>query len=446
MENGTPGQFPGVPSKQEDVLLMANKKKADLIVRNAEQLVTVAGASSSPKRGALMSQIGVVENGAVAVRGEKIVAVGETSEVLEQVEASLETRVIDASGKVVLPGLVDPHTHLVFAGSREYELDMKLNGMGYLDILARGGGILDTVCTTRAASRQELFDVSCKYLEQMLVEGTTTAEVKSGYGLTVEDELKTLEVIRDLQQCQPVELVPTFLGAHAIPVEYQDDADGYVQLIIDKMLPLVARDGLAEFCDVFCEEGVFTVEQSRRILMAARELGMRPKVHSDEIKPLGGTEMAAELGAVSADHLMETSETGIHALAESGTVAVLLPATTFCLMGDKYAPAREMIGADVAVALASDFNPGSCPVNSQQIVMGIACRQLKLTPAEIINAATINAAHALGRADQVGSLETGKEADIVVFDAPNYQYLMYRFGTNLVDTVVKSGQVVVGEG
>lgn len=446
MENGTPGQLPGVPNKQEDVLLMANKYKADLIVRNAEQLVTVAGASNSPKRGAAMSQIGVVENGAVAVRGEKIVAVGETPEVLEQVEASTETRIIDASGKVVLPGLVDPHTHLVFAGSREYELDMKLQGMGYLDILAKGGGILDTVRATRAASRQELIDASRKYLEQMLVQGTTTAEVKSGYGLTVEDEIKTLEVIRDLQQCQSVELVPTFLGAHAIPVEYQDDADGYVQLIIDKMLPLVARDGLAEFCDVFCEEGVFTVEQSRRILMAARELGMRPKVHSDEIKPLGGTEMAAELGAVSADHLMETSETGIQALAESGTVAVLLPATTFCLMGDKYASAREMIGAGVAVALASDFNPGSCPVNSLQIVMGIACRQLKLTPAEIINAATINAAHALGRADQVGSLETGKEADLVIFDAPNYQYLMYRFGTNLVDTVVKSGQVVVGEG
>jgi len=446
MENGTPGQLPGVPNKQEDVLLMANKYKADLIVRNAEQLVTVADASNSPKRGAAMSQIGVVENGAVAVRGEKIVAVGETPEVLEQVEASTETRIIDASGKVVLPGLVDPHTHLVFAGSREYELDMKLQGMGYLDILAKGGGILDTVRATRAASRQELIDASRKYLEQMLVQGTTTAEVKSGYGLTVEDEIKTLEVIRDLQQCQSVELVPTFLGAHAIPVEYQDDADGYVQLIIDKMLPLVARDGLAEFCDVFCEEGVFTVEQSRRILMAARELGMRPKVHSDEIKPLGGTEMAAELGAVSADHLMETSETGIQALAESGTVAVLLPATTFCLMGDKYASAREMIGAGVAVALASDFNPGSCPVNSLQIVMGIACRQLKLTPAEIINAATINAAHALGRADQVGSLETGKEADLVIFDAPNYQYLMYRFGTNLVDTVVKSGQVVVGEG
>lgn len=423
---------------------MVHKPEVDLLLLHAGQLVTVAGASASPKRGAEMTQIGVIEDGAVAVRGGIIVAVGTTREVLVKVESHPDTRVVDAGGKVVLPGLVDPHTHLVFAGSRENELELKLRGMGYLDILKAGGGILSTVRATRAAGKEELVLIGRKYLDQMLSQGTTTAEVKSGYGLTLEDEVKTLEVIRELDRSHPVDLVPTFLGAHAIPEEYRGNPEGYVNLVIKEMLPAVAREGLAEFCDVFCEEGVFSVEQSRRILLAAKKQGLKLKIHADEIVSLGGGELAAEVGAVSADHLMAVSDQGIEQMAQNGTIAVLLPATTFCLMGKQYAPARKMLEKGVPVALASDFNPGSSPVNSLQVVMGIACRQLKMTPAEVISAVTINAAHAIGKAAEVGSIEVGKKADLVVFDAPTYQYLPYRFGTNLVETVIKAGQIVVG--
>jgi len=423
---------------------MEGKIKADLILRHAGQLVTVAGASDNPKRGPEMSEIGIIEDGAVAVRDGIIAAVGTTTEVWAQVEAGPGTRVVDAGGKVVLPGLVDPHTHLVFAGSREHELELKLNGMGYLDILKAGGGILKTVRQTREASQKDLFLAGCKYLDQMLAQGTTTAEAKSGYGLTLEDEIKTLKVIRDLDVFHPVGLVPTFLGAHATPEEYRDNPEEFVNLVINEMLPAVAREKLAEFCDVFCEEGVFTVEQSRRILLAARELGFKLKIHADEIGTLGGAELAAEVGAVSAEHLMAVSDQGIALMARQGTIAVLLPATTFCLMGKQYAPARKIIGEGVPVALATDFNPGSSPVNSLQVVMGIACRQLKMTPAEVISAVTINAAHAIGQAALVGSIEVGKKADMIVFDAPTYQYLSYRFGTNLVEKVIKDGKVVIG--
>ncbi len=421
-----------------------SKVKADLLVRRAAELVTVAEYSGRPTRGPELSEIGLIRDGAVAVRDGVIVAVGSTAQVEDQVELDGDALIIGAEGKVVTPGLVDPHTHVVFAGSREYELEMKIMGMGYLEILARGGGILDTVRATRAAGQRELTNTGAKYLDQMLAQGTTTAEAKSGYGLTVEDEVKILEVVRALNHSHAVDLAPTFLGAHAIPPEYKGDTGGYVRLVTEEMLPRVAREGLADFCDVFCEEGVFSVEQSRRILLEAQRLGLKLKLHADEIVSLGGAELAVELGAISADHLMEVSEEGIRRLARSGTVAVLLPATTFCLMGKKYAPAREMIDNGVAVALASDFNPGSSPVNSLQTVMGIACRQLKMQPAEVISAVTINSAHALGLAARVGSLEAGKKADMVIFDAADYRYLMYRFGTNLVETVIKSGKVVVG--
>ncbi|KJS10317.1 MAG: imidazolonepropionase [Peptococcaceae bacterium BRH_c8a] len=419
-----------------------SKIKADFLVHNAGQLVTVAGYSQLPKRGAELADIGLVENGVLAAQDGIIVAVGPAAQVQEQVELTGDATVIDAGGRVVLPGLVDPHTHVVFAGSREHELEMKIAGMGYLEILAQGGGILDTVRATRAAGREELVAAGRKYLDQMLAQGTTTAEVKSGYGLTTEDEVKMLAAVRELHNSHPVDLVPTFLGAHAIPIEYKANPNAFVRLVIEEMLPAVAREGLAEFCDVFCEQGVFTVEQSRQILLAARRLGMQPKLHADEIVSLGGAELAVELGAVSADHLMAVSAEGIRQLAESVTVAVILPATTFCLMGKQYAPARSMIEQGVAVALASDFNPGSSPVNSMQIVMGLACRQLKMMPAEVVSAVTINSAHALGRAARVGSLEVGKQADLVIFDALDYRYLMYRFGTNLALTVIKSGKVV----
>ncbi|MDD4783869.1 MAG: imidazolonepropionase [Syntrophaceticus sp.] len=423
---------------------MAKDMKADFLLINAGQLVTVAGNSDHPKRREELPEIGVITDGAVAARDGNVIAVGSTSDLQKSVELEEGAVVIDAQGKVVLPGLVDPHTHVVFAGSREHELEMKIQGVPYLEILARGGGILDTVRSTRAASREELFRAAEKYLDEMLAQGTTTAEAKSGYGLTLEDELKTLEVARDLQEAHPVDLVSTFLGAHAIPEEYKENPDDFVELIIQEMLPAVSRSGLARFCDVFCEDGVFSVEQSRRILSEAKRLGFELKIHADEMVPLGGAELAAELGAVSADHLMVISDQGIEMLAASDTVAVLLPATTFCVMGEQYAPARKMIEKGAAVALSSDFNPGSSPVNSLQIVMGIACRQLKMAPAEVISAVTINAAHAIGCASSVGSIEVGKKADLVVFDAKDYRYLMYRFGTNLVDKVIKSGRVVVG--
>ncbi|MEG3067832.1 MAG: imidazolonepropionase [Syntrophaceticus schinkii] len=423
---------------------MKKDMRADFLLINAGQLVTVAGNSDHPKRGDELSEIAVITDGAVAARDGVIAAVGTTSELQDRVELEEDAVVIDAQGKVVLPGLVDPHTHVVFAGSREHELEMKIQGMPYLEILARGGGILDTVRSTREASREDLVRTAAKYLDEMLAQGTTTAEAKSGYGLTLKDELKMLEAIRVLQETHPVDLVSTFLGAHAIPEEYKDDPDGFVDLVIQEMLPAISPLGLARFCDVFCEEGVFSVEQTRRVLLEAKRLGFELKIHADEMVTLGGAELAAELGATSADHLMMISDQGIEMLAASETIAVLLPATTFCVMGERYAPARKMIEKGAAVALSSDFNPGSSPVNSLQIVMGIACRQLKMAPAEVISAVTINAAHAIGCASSVGSIEEGKRADLVIFDAQDYRYLMYRFGTNLVDKVVKSGRIVVG--
>ena len=423
---------------------MKKDMRADFLLINAGQLVTVAGNSDHPKRGDELSEIAVITDGAVAARDGVIAAVGTTSELQDRVELEEDAVVIDAQGKVVLPGLVDPHTHVVFAGSREHELEMKIQGMPYLEILARGGGILDTVRSTREASCEDLVRTAAKYLDEMLAQGTTTAEAKSGYGLTLKDELKMLEAIRVLQETHPVDLVSTFLGAHAIPEEYKDDPDGFVDLVIQEMLPAISPLGLARFCDVFCEEGVFSVEQTRRILLEAKRLGFELKIHADEMVTLGGAELAAELGATSADHLMMISDQGIEMLAASETIAVLLPATTFCVMGERYAPARKMIEKGAAVALSSDFNPGSSPVNSLQIVMGIACRQLKMAPAEVISAVTINAAHAIGCASSVGSIEEGKRADLVIFDAQDYRYLMYRFGTNLVDKVVKSGRIVVG--
>lgn len=416
---------------------------ATLIIKNAAQLVTSLGGSSKPLTGSRQGEITVIENGAVAVAGEEIAAVGTTAEVEEKVETFPGTRIIDASNMVVLPGLVDPHTHVVFGGSREHELSLKLEGVPYLEILARGGGILSSVEATRAASKDELISRGIKYCNQMLAQGTTTAEAKSGYGLSTEAEIKTLEAVLQVDAAQPVDLVPTFLGAHAIPREYKDEPDRYLDLVIDEMLPLVVEHRLARYCDVFCEEGVFSVQQSRRVLSAARDMGLELKIHADEIVPLGGAELAAELGAVSADHLLVISDRGISQMAEKGVIGVLLPGTTFYLREEHYAPARKMIEAGVPIALATDFNPGSSPNNNLQLIINMACLYLRMTPAEVINAITINAAHALGRGSEIGSLEKGKKADIAIFDAPNYDYLAYRYGTNLVSRVIKNGQLVL---
>jgi len=397
-----------------------------------------------------MNELGLIEDGAVAVSRGLITLAGTTEEVLAQTEAD---EMIDASNGVVMPGFVDPHTHLVFAGSREDEFESRLRGATYMEIMAAGGGIMSTVRATRAATLPQLIAQSRGRLDRMLAHGTTTAEAKSGYGLNVDDELKMLEAIRQLDATHPIDLVPTFLGAHAVPVEFKGRADEYVEMVINEMLPLAEKElrkdasdasapSVPFFCDVFCEEGAFSVGQSRRILERARKLGFGLKVHADEFKPLGGTRLAVELGAVSADHLVCTTVEEIEALAESDTIAVSLPGTPFGLGHHEYTPARQIIEAGGALALATDLNPGTCYCESMQFIIALACRYMRLTPTEAIVAATLNAAHALGLGDKVGSLETGKKADILVLDIPNYRHLGYHFGVNLVERVIKSGQVL----
>ncbi|MFC3885643.1 imidazolonepropionase [Bacillus songklensis] len=417
-----------------------------LYIKCASQVVTVSGGSDRPKRGQDMSDIGVIENGSVVIDGGKIAFAGPDAEAVHYIsKLNGEVTTIDASGKIVTPGLIDPHTHLVFAGSREKELEMRLKGAKYLDILKQGGGILSTTRSTREASEEQLVEESAKRLNRFLQHGVTTVEAKSGYGLTVEDELKQLRAAKKLSERHPVDLVSTFMGAHAIPMEYKENPDEFVRLVIEEMIPKVAEEGLAEFCDVFCEEGVFTVEQSERILKAGKKFGLKPKIHADEIVQFGGAELAAKLGAVSADHLLKASNAGIGQMAEKGVMAVLLPGTAFFLM-EKPANARKMIEAGVPVALSTDRNPGSSPTESLPLIMNLACLTMKMTPEEVLTACTINAAHAIGKADQIGSIEIGKKADLVLFDAPNYQTLQYNYGVNLVDTVLKNGKVVVEGG
>ncbi|PPA87298.1 imidazolonepropionase [Brevibacillus laterosporus] len=419
--------------------------KIDLLVHNIKALVTMAG-SAEARFGAEMKEIGLVQDGAVAIADGRIVAVGTEQDVRKQIQGSSISKEWDAEGKLVTPGLVEPHTHLVHGGSREHELSLKLNGASYLEILEQGGGILSTVRATRAATEQELFLKAKKSLDQMLQFGATTVEAKSGYGLSVEEELKQLRVTSALQQAHPVDLVSTFMGAHAVPTEFKGRTDEYVALVINEMLPQVKRAELAEFCDVFCEHGVFSVEQSRAIMQAARKLGFKLKLHADEIEPLGGAELAAELGCISAEHLLAASDEGLLAMKEAGVVAVCLPATSFNLRLSKHARARKMIELGVPVALSTDYNPGSSPTESLQLVMTLGCLNLGLTPEEVLTAMTINAAHAIGRAEQVGSLEVGKQADLVIYDADNLDYLPYHFGINHVKTVVKNGQIVVQDG
>ncbi len=416
----------------------------DLVVHSSQQLLTLA-SQASPKRGPAMRELGIIEDGAVAVQGDRIVLVGTTEDVLAEVGGAAKT--IDASGKVVLPGFVDPHTHLVFAGDRASEFELRLQGAAYMEILAAGGGIMNTVRATRAASLADIIAQSRKRLDRMLTHGTTTAEAKTGYGLDTENELKMLEAIRLLDEAHAVDLIPTFLGAHAIPAEYEGRTDEYVSVVVEEMMPaLEARGCLGHdpppFCDVFCEDGAFSVEQSRRILQQARKLGMGLKIHADEFKALGGTALAVELGATSADHLACTPDEEIRLLADSDTVGVLLPGTPFGLAEDHYAAARKMIDAGVAVALATDLNPGTCYCESMPFIMALACRYMGMTPAEAIVASIINAAHAIGLGHEVGSLEVGKKADVLILGTPDYRHLPYRFGSNLVQTVIKAGRVV----
>lgn len=416
--------------------------EADLFIHSAAELLTMAGHSKEPKKQEALADPGLVKNGAVAAKGGKIVACGPTEELRAKVKLLSHARVLDAWGKVVMPSFVEPHTHIVFGGSREKEFVMRLQGKSYLEIMEAGGGIVNSVKATTGASDEELLASARRRLDHFARVGVGTVEVKSGYGLATEEELRTLRVVRTLNETQPLDLVPTFLGAHAFPAEYRGREEEFVDLVIGEMIPRVAEEKLAQFCDVFCDVGVFTVEQSRRILEAGKRYGLKPKLHADELSSFGGAELAAEVGAVSADHLLKASKEGIKALAEKNVIAVLLPGTAFFLSED-YAPAREMINQGVAVALSTDRNPGSSPTEATNLILTIACVKMKMLPAEALCAATINAAHAVGAAEICGSLEVGKKADIIIIEAPNHNYIPYHYGTNLVEAHFKEGRQIV---
>lgn len=419
--------------------------RIDLLIHNIGTLITMQGRRG-PRTGREMSEVGAVRKGAVAIRDGLIVAAGPEDEVMADISGLAIERKHDAQGLLVTPGLIDPHTHLVHGGSREHELALKLKGMSYLEILAQGGGILSTVRATRQATEEELYAKAKASLDIMLSFGVTTAEAKSGYGLTLEDELKQLRVAHRLNREHPVDLVSTFMGAHVVPEEYKGRSGEFVRLVIEQMLPEVKRQGLAEFCDVFCEHGVFSVDESEQILLAAKELGFGLKIHADEIEPIGGAQLAGKLGCISAEHLIAASDEGLEAMRQAGVVAVCLPATSFNLRLTHHARARTMIEMGLAVALSTDYNPGSSPTEALQLVMTLGCLNLGMTPEEVLTAVTINAAHAIGRADTVGSLEAGKQADLVIFKAANLAYLPYHFGINHVHTVFKRGNVVVSTG
>lgn len=410
----------------------------DLIIAHARELITLAGGG--PRRGQQMADLGIISDGAVAISNGCITCVGRSNDVLDL--APPATRIIDASDRVVMPGFVDAHTHLVFAGDRAAEFEQRLQGATYLEILASGGGILSTVRATRLATEESLVAQAQKRLADMLAHGTTTVEAKSGYGLDLTSEMKMLAAAATLNDVQPVSIISTFLAAHAVPPEFAGRAGEYVDLIVNEMLPAVVRAKAAVFCDVFCDQGAFTLEQSRRVLEAAQKLGLGLKIHADEFITLGGARLAAELQAASAEHLAVTPHSELEQMAQAGVIAVLLPGTTFGLACSHYADARAMIASGAAVALGTDLNPGTCYCASMPFMIALACRYLKLTPAEAICAATINAACATGVGHLVGSLSLGKRADVIILDIPDHRHLAYRFGTNPVARVIKSGQEI----
>ncbi len=413
-------------------------KTADLIIENAAQILTLSAGENARTA---EERLAIVSSGSIAVAKGRIIWVGPDQMISRQIDLSSNPRRINASGRIVLPGFIDSHTHLVFAGTREEEFELRLQGASYQEIAAKGGGIKSTVQKTRKASREELFQVGIRRLDQMLSLGTTTVEAKSGYGLSTKDEIKMLEVLHDLGRAHPVGVVPTFMGAHEIPPEYAGKRDDYVRLVIEEMIPAVAEKKWAVFCDVFCEQGVFSAEESRRILEAGKRYGLEAKIHADELTSLGGAELAAELGAASADHLLFATDEGMERMAEKGVVATLLPGTAFFLFLGRYAPARRMIEKGVTIALASDFNPGSCMTQSLPLITTIACTQMRMTPAEAILGITLHAAKALKKEREIGSLEAGKQADLVILDIPDYRHLSYHFGVNHVWKVIKKGIV-----
>ncbi|MGZ5478443.1 MAG: imidazolonepropionase [Candidatus Aminicenantales bacterium] len=419
-------------------------RSADLVVAGCRELVTCAGPL--PRRGKDLRQIGSVENGWVASSKGVIVFAGSEDAFRAEVSPEPDAVTVDAQGMVVLPGFVDAHTHLPFAGDRAREFGLRIQGWTYQQLGERGMGIRTTVQATRAASLDDLVGLSVKRLDRMLLTGTTTAEAKSGYGLNLEDEVKQLEALRDAAALHPVDIVPTFMGAHDIPPEYRDRREGYVRLLIDALIPEVRQRGLAEFFDIFCEPSAFSLEETRTLVAAAKAAGFKVKIHADEFVSQGGTELAAEVGAVSAEHLIAISDEGISRLAASDTAAILLPGVSYFLMMDKHAPARRLIDAGAAVALASDFNPGSSHISSIPFILQLGVFTLGMTVEEALNACTGNAAYAIGRHGTVGSLEPGKKMDLLLCDVPDHVSLAYEAGRNPVRTVIKNGQVVVEDG
>ena len=399
------------------------------LIRNIGLLATPEGFCA--RRGPAQGQLRLLKNAWVLAQDGIITALGQGA------PPCGAEQVIDAEGRLATPGLADAHTHLIFGGWRQDELADKLHGVPYLDILARGGGILSTVRATRAATEAELLEKGRRALLEMQRFGVTACEAKSGYGLETETELRQLRVIRQLGQECAMDLAPTLLGAHALPPEYQADREGYLRLLCEEMIPRAAAEGLARFCDVFCEEGVFTVEEARRILLAGKAHGLLPKLHADEIHPIGGSQLAGELGAVSAEHLIVCPEEGMERMARSGVIACLLPCTSLYL-GASFAPARRLVEKGVAIAIATDFNPGSCPCLNLQLAMSLGCLYYRLTPEEVLTAVTLNGAAAMGLAGRLGSVEPGKQCDLALWDAPDLNYLCYRMGSNLCTSVIKN--------
>ncbi|TCO76400.1 imidazolonepropionase [Marinisporobacter balticus] len=411
----------------------------NMIIKNASQLVTCSGFEA--KAGKDMGKIHVIEDGAVIIKDGVIKKVGTTKEVLEGIDAS-KYQVIDATGKTVLPGFVDSHTHFVFGGYREEEFDMRLKGYSYMEIMNRGGGIANSTTGTAKAAKEELISLGKKRLDAMLKFGVTTVEGKSGYGLDFDTEIKQLEVMKALDKIHPMDITKTFLGAHAVPSAYKGRGDAFIDFIIDQVLPYVVENNLAEFCDIFCEKNVFSIEESRKLLNKAKEMGMKLKLHADEIVRIGGAQLAAEVGAVSADHLLQASDEGIHAMAEKKVVATLLPCTAFSLK-EEYARARFMIDNHCAVALATDFNPGSCHTESIPLLFALSTLYMKMTIEEAITALTINGAAAIDRAHEIGSIDEGKKGDLVILEFPSYKFIPYHIAVNTVEKVIKDGKLVV---
>lgn len=410
--------------------------EVDLIIKNVGELLTLSPTFKEE------SGLGMIRNGAITVKEGKIFWVGQMGELPKEFALGQYGREINATGKVAMPGLIDSHTHLIFAGSRENEFEQRIQGLSYLDIAEKGGGILSTVEATRKASLEELFTLGKRRLDRMISKGVTTIEAKSGYGLSLQDEMKILKVMKALKEIHPMEIVPTFLGAHTLPKEFRNDRTGYMDLLIEEMIPEVAHEGVAEFCDVFCEEKAFTLEESKKILETGKRYGLKPKIHADQLSPGGGAELAAEVGAFSADHLEYVSQEGIKKMAEKGVTAVLLPGASFFLSMKKVPPAREMIEKGVWVSIATDLNPGSSMTESLPLMMTMGCTMFKMIPKEVIQATTIHAAKSMGREKQIGSLDVGKQADILLLDIPSYRHLLYHFGVDHTELVIKKGKVV----